>query len=246
VTFEKESAAKTALLLDSTQLGPAHVNVTSAASLDDLGATPAGTGADADQQDDLAQEDKPRTRVLAEYLAHGYVISDKAIEKAIALDSQHGLTSKFSTTLKNFDDKLKATEKAGAVDAKLGLSAKASAGWAGLHSYFDKALGTPTGQKLREFYNTGNKQVMDVHNEARHLADLKAGKNPPQKVEGSEKTTCACAGGAEKCGCAPGTCACASCSKNTDEKKEGEASAVSTGPPAPVTPATESEKPAAA
>jgi len=232
VTFEKESAAKTALLLDSTQLGPAQVNVSSAASLDDLGATAAGT-TESDKDDELAQEDKPRTRVLAEYLAHGYTISDKAIEKAIALDAQHGISNKFTSTLKTFDDKFKATEKATAVDSKLGLTSKATAGWAGLNSYFDKAMGTPTGQKLREFYITGNKQVMDVHNEARHLADLKSGKNPPQKVEGSDKTTCACAGGQEKCGCAPGKCACASCAKNTDEKQEA-------------TTAGESEKPAAA
>ena len=36
VTFEKETAAKTALLLDNTQLGPAQVQVSSAASLDQI------------------------------------------------------------------------------------------------------------------------------------------------------------------------------------------------------------------
>ncbi|KAG9885103.1 hypothetical protein KCV02_g19213, partial [Aureobasidium melanogenum] len=36
VTFEKESAAKTALLLDNTQLGANQVHVTTTASLDQL------------------------------------------------------------------------------------------------------------------------------------------------------------------------------------------------------------------
>jgi hypothetical protein len=48
--------------------------------------------------------------------------------------------------------------------------------WNGAHSFFEKAIGTPTGQKLRNFYVEGNKQVIDVHNEARHLANLKSGK----------------------------------------------------------------------
>jgi len=215
VIFEKEGAAKTALLLDSTQLGPAQVHVTSAASLDDLGAAPAGTSSE--DKDEIEQEDKPRSRILAEYLAHGYTVSDKAIERAIQLDNQHGVTHNFLQTLKSLDSKFKATEHATAVDSKLGLTEKGHAAWAGLSSYFDKALGTPTGQKLRSFYETGNKQVMDVHNEARHLANLKAGKFEPEAVEGSTKTTCGCAGGIEKCGCAAGSCACNSCAKNTAE-----------------------------
>lgn len=216
VTFEKETAAKTALLLDSTQLGPAQVHVSSAANLDDLGAKPSADESSS-SKDDLEQEDKPRSRILAEYLAQGYTISDKAIEKAIALDSQHGISTKFTNVMKNFDARFHATEKAADVDAKLGVMDKARAGWLGLNSYFDAALETPTGQKLRAFYEQGNKQVMDVHNEARHLANLKTGKFTPEKVEGSEnKTKCGCGGGIEKCGCTPGNCACSSCPKNAD------------------------------
>ena len=43
-------------------------------------------------------------------------------------------------------------------------------------SYFEKALGTPTGQKLAQFYIQGDKQVRDIHAEARRLADLRSGK----------------------------------------------------------------------
>jgi hypothetical protein len=220
VTFEKESASKTALLLDNTQLGPAQVHVTAAKSLDELSGGKA-TSAEGEHtgEHDIPQEDKPRSRVLAEYLAHGYVISDKAIERALALDKQHGISSRFTSTLQAFDQKFKATERANAADQKLGVSARAMTAWGGLNSYFDKAINTPTGQRLRKFYEDGNKQVIDVHNEARHLADLKAGKSSvasPEKVEGSERTKCNCGADDGKCGCAPGTCACSSCSKNPE------------------------------
>merc|ERR1711939_1244124 len=154
VTFEKETAAKTALLLDSTQLGPAQIHVTSGTS------TGEATKAAGDHEhDDVPQEEKPRSRIFAEYLAHGYVISGKAIERALALDQQHGVSN------------------------------RANAAWGGLASYFDKAINTPTGQKLRTFYEQGNKQVMDVHNEARHLANLKSTKAEPQPTGDGSRTT---------------------------------------------------------
>ncbi|EKG20059.1 hypothetical protein MPH_02634 [Macrophomina phaseolina MS6] len=235
VTFEKETAAKTALLLDNTQLGPAQVKVTSAKSFDDLagGESPEHEGT---KEEDIPQEHKPRGRIIAEYLAHGYVISDNAIERALALDKQHGVSNRFTTALKSFDEKYKATEKAQAVDSKYAISQKAGAGWRGLTSYFDKALGTPTGQKLRKFYEQGNKQVIDVHNEARHLADLKKQQQAQQQpgeasgttktpsaeeaemevIPGTEKTKCNCGATSEKCPCEPGKCACAGCAKSTE------------------------------
>ena len=189
MTFEKETAAKTALLLDNTQLGPSQVHVTSAASLDQAaGGRTAGHADESD--DDVRQEDKPRSRIVAEYLAHGYTISDKAIERALALDQQHGISGRFTKALTDFDSKYKASERASAVDQKYGVSQRATAGWNGLSSYFEKALETPTGQRVRGFYAQGNKQVLDVHNEARHLANLKSGKSEMTHVPGTERTKC--------------------------------------------------------
>ena len=37
---------------------------------------------------DIEQEEKPRSAVVAEYLAHGYALSDTAIERAIAADKR--------------------------------------------------------------------------------------------------------------------------------------------------------------
>ena len=82
------SAAKTALLLDNTQLGPSQVQVSSAAGLSDLASSAgADTKGEEGHQDDseIQQEDKPRSRIVAEYLAHGYVLTDSALQRAIAL-----------------------------------------------------------------------------------------------------------------------------------------------------------------
>ncbi|KAL8948297.1 MAG: hypothetical protein Q9222_005504 [Ikaeria aurantiellina] len=239
VTFEKETAAKTALLLDNTQLGSSQVQVSSAANLDDLSKSTASTSSDThgDHSDDLTQEDKPRSRIVAEYLAHGYTISDNAIQRAIALDNKHGVSNRFTTALTTFDSKTKASDRARGLDASYGISEKASRGWAGLSSYFEKAVNTPTGQKLAAFYTQSDKQVRDIHAEARRLADIKGGK-PAQEgskvggtmeaneksmetVPGTEgKTTCNCGGDTGVCPCGEGKCACSGCAKSgmTGEK----------------------------
>ncbi|KAI4143797.1 MAG: hypothetical protein L6R39_004448 [Caloplaca ligustica] len=235
VTFEKETAAKTALLLDNTQLGSSQVQVSSAANLEDLAGKPSASD-DAHRDDqDISQEDKPRSRIVAEYLAHGYTISDHAIQRAIALDNKHGVSNRFTSALANFDSKYKATDRAKGIDASYGITEKASRGWAGLNSYFEKAVNTPTGQKLAAFYTQSDKQVRDIHAEARRLADLKAGKSSGgsssggskeaneksmEQVPGTDKTTCQCGGDTGNCPCGEGKCACSGCAKSgiTGEK----------------------------
>jgi len=217
------SAAKTALLLDNTQLGSSQVQVSSAAGFEEMTGGKSATAGDesARDGDDIEQEDKPRSRIIAEYLAGGYVISDNAIQRAITLDNKHGVSSRFTNALANFDNKYKATDKAKSVDASYGITEKVQAGWRGLSSYFEKALGTPTGQRLHDFYTKGDKQVRDVHTEARRLADMKSGKSSSggdaEQGTGSEKTTCKCGGDTEKCDCNSGECACESCPKNTKQ-----------------------------
>ncbi|RMZ74906.1 hypothetical protein DV737_g5623, partial [Chaetothyriales sp. CBS 132003] len=176
VTFEKETAAKTALLLDNTELGKSQVHVTAAQTIDEV-ATKAGAPVSSSLPDDhISQEDKPRSRIAAEYLAHGYSLSDHVVQKALDLDKKHGFSSKFTQALTDFDQKYKATEKAKTVDNRYGVTERTQGALTNLNSYFEKALNTPTGQRLRSFYVEGDKQVRDVHNEARRLADLKTGK----------------------------------------------------------------------
>jgi len=217
VTFEKATAGKTALLLDHTQLGSTQVSVSS----DDTSEEETYTHNAERDTDEITQEEKPRSRIIAEYLAHGYVISDVAAQRAIDLDHKHGVSSRFMQTLQKLDSKYKATDKAKGVDQTYGVTPKVNTLLSGLNSYYEKAAGTPTGQKLVNFYTQTSRQVLDIHNEARRLADIKkkeaggaeqaAGITP---AAGTEKTTCKCGANSNTCPCEPGTCACAKCDKS--------------------------------
>ncbi|RFU24269.1 hypothetical protein B7463_g12068, partial [Scytalidium lignicola] len=183
VSFEKETAAKTALLLDNTQLGATHVQVSSASGLNEEDASHFPHPHERDT-DEITQEEKPRSRIVAEYLAHGYVVGDTAIQRAIDLDQKHGVSQRFLNTLKHLDDKYHGTERAKTVDQSYGVTAKANSFLSGLSSYYEKATATPTGRKFADFYTQTARQVQDIHTEARRLADIKKA----QQTGGDQKT----------------------------------------------------------
>lgn len=162
---------KTALLLNNTQLGPNHIAVTSPSGANSDGTSSAPSGER--ESDDITQEEKPRTRILAEYLAHGYVVGDAAIEHAIDLDTKHGVSTRFLSTIENLDKKYHATDRAKTADESYGISNRANHFFTGLNSYFEKATATNTGRKIVNFYTEGSRQVQDIHAEARRLADIK-------------------------------------------------------------------------
>ncbi|KAI1303960.1 hypothetical protein F5Y03DRAFT_179344 [Xylaria venustula] len=171
VTFEKETAAKTAQLLNNTELDSSQIVVTAADGQADDGA-PHTTSDDRDT-DHISQEEKPRSRILAEYLAHGYVVGDVAIERAIELDQKHGVSTRFMNTLTQLDQKFHATDRAKAADQSYGITNRANTLFGGLASYFEKASNTPTGKRLVKFYTDGQRQAKDIHAEAQRLKELK-------------------------------------------------------------------------
>ncbi|KAK3316448.1 hypothetical protein B0H66DRAFT_480205 [Apodospora peruviana] len=172
VTFEKETAAKTALLLNHTKLGDNEISVTSdsASSSDHDDSPKSNTDRDSDE---ITQEEKPRTRILAEYLAHGYLVADTGLKSAIALDEKHGVSQRFLSTLQNLDQKYHATDRAKATDQSYGITNRANSLLSGISSYFEKATNTPTGQKIANFYTSSAREVQDIYNEAKRLAELK-------------------------------------------------------------------------
>ncbi|KAK0566626.1 hypothetical protein OC861_003149 [Tilletia horrida] len=54
----------------------------------------------------IGQEDKPRTAIIAEFLAHGYVISDSITQRAIDYDAKHGYSEKFKSFVFGLDRSL--------------------------------------------------------------------------------------------------------------------------------------------
>jgi hypothetical protein len=111
IEFVKPSAASTAVMLHGSSLDGAHLSVTlgaSAASAATTAAAATTTGVPAAHDDvqSVGQEDKPKTAIVAEYLAHGYTISDEITKRAIELDNKHGLSATFKGYLSHLDRSL--------------------------------------------------------------------------------------------------------------------------------------------
>jgi len=177
ITFERPSAARTALLLQDAHLGTSQVHVSASGPLDGT-STPPGTTEKSKPDTEFSQEDKPRTAIVAEYLSHGYTLTDQALQKAIEVDHTHGISKRFYGLLNNVlgtaqgvDQKFGVTQKAVAVDEKYAIQEKAKSTATGLMRYFESALDSPTGKKVRSFYDDSRKQALDIHAEARRLAD---------------------------------------------------------------------------
>jgi len=187
IEFEKLSAMRTSLMLNGGTLDGAHLEVTSlseepkAASIlppSATGATPIGA--------EISQEDKPQAAIVAEYLASGYVLGDHIVQRAIDFDQKQGISSRFLNFFNSIDHTVggkvigenqtvsgKVGEQASfvvnktkEVDQHRGVSAR-------LMEYYSKIVGTPVGQRVHSFYTTTQKQVLDVHEEAKRIAEAK-------------------------------------------------------------------------
>ncbi|KAI0629892.1 hypothetical protein C8Q77DRAFT_1139081 [Trametes polyzona] len=178
IHFEKPSAAKTALMLNGGTLDGAHLTITSDQVHQDK-----DDGA-AHHEGHIDQADKPRAGIAAEYLARGYTLSDQILQRAIELDKQHGISNRFLSYIQSLDTKLgekalgpektlsgkvqetlaSATQQAKAVDEQKGITKTAT-------DYYTRALSSPFGQKVKAFYTSTSKQVLDIHEEARRIAE---------------------------------------------------------------------------
>lgn len=193
IHFEREAAAKTALLLDNTKLGQEQIKVEMAGGSSSAGRSTNGNGASGDE---LMQEDKPRAAIFAEILSHGYVISDSALERGIEVDKKHGISQRFYDilnsalqTAKSLDEKYHVQDRVTKADETYKVSDQAKSRFEKLQQYFQSALGTPTGQRVRDFYTSAQKQVLDIHNEARRLADERQGKDGKEGASKEQSST---------------------------------------------------------
>jgi len=191
ITFERPSAARTAILLQDAHLGTSQVHVSSTVPLDGA-STPPTSSTHIHHHPDFPQEDKPRTAVVAEYLSHGYTLTDQALQKAIEYDHKNGISKKFYGllnsvlgTAQGVDQKLGVTSRATKVDEKYSIQDKVKETAGGLMRYFENALDTPTGKRVRTFYDDSSKQIMDIHTEARRLADERKGVTSPTTTTGT-------------------------------------------------------------
>jgi hypothetical protein len=126
----------------------------------------------------LSQSISPPSNFVAnlvlEYLSHGYTLTDQALQTAIDYDHRTGLSKRFYGVLntalgkaQGVDQKLGVTSRAATIDTKYGVQEKAKSTASGFMTYFENALGTPTGKKVRAFYDDRRKDALDIHAEAR-------------------------------------------------------------------------------
>ncbi|PBK92726.1 hypothetical protein ARMGADRAFT_930578, partial [Armillaria gallica] len=121
--------------------------------------------------------------VTTEYLAKGYTLSDQILQRAIEIDNKRGISKRFLEYIRSLDFKLgerilgpaktvsgkvhetltAAAQQAKTVDAENGISKTAG-------TYYQKALVSPFGIKIKEFYTTTSKQVYNIHEEACRIA----------------------------------------------------------------------------
>ncbi|KAG6900392.1 hypothetical protein C0993_011380 [Termitomyces sp. T159_Od127] len=177
IHFEMPNSAKTALMLNGGTLDGSVLTITSENTYQD-------EESKSKEEVHLEQHDKPRAGIAAEYLAHGYILSHKALERAIEIDNEQGISKRFLEYFHHVDKSLgsralgpdqtisskvqstvdAATQKAKTVDEQKGYSKTA-------YDFYAKAIASPLGQKVRSFYTSTSKRVQDIHEEARRIAE---------------------------------------------------------------------------
>jgi hypothetical protein len=178
IAFEKSSAAKTALMLDGGALDGSTLSVKSDVVHQDDHQPPTP------HQHHIDQSDKPRAGIAAEYLAKGYSLSDHILTRAIEIDNTQGISKRFLTYVQNLDKSVgqrvlgpqrtmtgkfqdtidTAAQHLREVDQQGGYSKS-------FHEYYSKAIKSSLGSQVRDFYTSTSKKVLDIHEEARRIAN---------------------------------------------------------------------------
>lgn len=196
VFFKLDKAMETALLLDDAELEGSAISVVaskppayepSGAVASDhkvqMSDTYDAEQADAEDNGDISQEEKPKLAVLAQLLASGYTVSDKLIAKAIEIDQKQGISASFMSFINDLDSRFihskdpesaasKNLEKANFVLGDLTNKLTTFANLRDVQNYLDKAAASRSGLKIHRFYKDVTKEIQEVHAEANRLYNL--------------------------------------------------------------------------
>lgn len=200
VTFSLNKALSTALLLNDAELDGVPIKVeedkfSEEAAEKEADKLPATNDIPKDaiiettktndpNYDDIVQEEKPKLAIVAQLLASGYKISDDLVARAISVDREKGISTKFRLFLTDLDNKYihstdpESTALKNISKAQNQLTSIQNS-WEGLkyqqklNHYFDWALQSSVGVKVHEFYKQAVTEVKQVHAEATRLYNLK-------------------------------------------------------------------------
>ncbi|KAI8077842.1 uncharacterized protein BX664DRAFT_287428 [Halteromyces radiatus] len=178
IHFERESAARTAALLSHALIDESHISASpyfaSSFSFDDK-------GSDDGSEASTSQESKPKSRIVAEILASGYILQDHIVTKGLEYDNQYRFSTKlfgYLTTLqanvKQFDEKYRIWDKAVEMDQRFKIQEKMELAM----KKAQEALNTPTGQKVHGLANQTMAHIATIHYEAKRIQSEKMGTIP--------------------------------------------------------------------
>ncbi|ORX48266.1 hypothetical protein DM01DRAFT_324759 [Hesseltinella vesiculosa] len=176
IEFERESAARTAALLNngkpsgdkpSPLIDDAHISVgpyfASEFTFDDKAS---------DDGSDAGQEPAPKTRVVAEILANGYLLQDQIVAKGLQYDQKYHFSDRFTNyfcvlqnNAKQLDAKYRIWDKALEMHEKYKIQEKVDMAV----NKAQEALQTSTGQKVYSMANQTMAQIAAVHYEAKRI-----------------------------------------------------------------------------
>lgn len=205
VTFEKPSAVSTALLLNGAEFEGSQIEVTKAEGEKTDSLNESNKEVDEEEgkshEGDIDQESKPKSQVIAELLANGYVLQSSLVEKAVKFDQEKGISDRFKKFIGDLDSKYHLHEKNEQLktdaNTKIGqLYDQANTQWniqdywnngvRTLNSYVDKFKQDKYGSQVHDFYKNAANDVKSVHEEATRLAELK--KQEAEKANPSSAT----------------------------------------------------------
>ncbi|KAI8971900.1 hypothetical protein BDF20DRAFT_887122 [Mycotypha africana] len=188
IHFERESAAKTAILLSNALIDDSHIVATpyfetnardeegtasdSETTVSNDGTSASSSGVSTPRH----QETKAKTRIVAEILANGYILQDQIVAKGLEYDTKYSLTSRFTnylqtltTNVKQMDEKYRIWDKAVEIDNKYKIHEKVQTAAQQAQSTATAALHTPTGQKVERLAYQTLAQIAAVHYEAKKI-----------------------------------------------------------------------------
>ncbi|RIB17078.1 hypothetical protein C2G38_2188294 [Gigaspora rosea] len=174
ITFERESAAKTALMLSNAVVGDREICVKSADECDGLSSDECDGGEGYDSQE------KSKFYLFVEILAAGYQLQDTLLQKMCEIDFRFGITPfaahLFTSVVNNvskIDEKYKLADKATELGKKYQVEEKVKQTVTLAQDKASCVLHTNTGKLIVEAYETVSKQVCDIHCKARRIANEK-------------------------------------------------------------------------
>ncbi|KAI3403556.2 hypothetical protein KGF56_003601 [Candida oxycetoniae] len=186
IVFASPKAVTTALLLNDAELENSFIKVEESSTTEGELSKPtdtssSGTATATDDKkttgdktyDDVDQEDKPKFAILAQLLADGYVLSDAIIERGTEFDKKNGISERFNKFIKDLDEKYVHSQDPNSRVNQQYNRAQDALHKSSLWQYFSDAAKTPLGTKIHQFYLRLSNDVMDVHGEAKRLAQIK-------------------------------------------------------------------------